>query len=38
MSRMWKSKKKEDHDVGWCSDTDAMMGMLSLAYVGSSSE
>ncbi len=26
-----RSKKKEDQAVGWCSDTEAMMGMLFLA-------
>lgn len=35
-ARMWRSKKKEDQVVGWCSDTEAMMGMCSFAYVGSS--
>lgn len=30
-TRMWRSKKKETHVVGWCSDTDAMMGMWILA-------
>lgn len=30
-TRMWRSKKKETQVVGWCSDTDAMMGMWILA-------
>jgi hypothetical protein len=32
-----KSKKNDVQAVGWCSDTDAMMGMYFLAYVGSNS-
>lgn len=32
-TRMWRSKKKDTHVVGWCSDTDAMMGMWILAYL-----
>lgn len=31
VTRMWRSKKKENQVVGWCSDTDAMMGMCTLA-------
>jgi hypothetical protein len=34
---MWRSKKKEVQVVGWCSETEAMMGMYLVAYVGSSS-
>ena len=30
-TRMWRSKKNETQVVGWCSDTDAMMGMWILA-------
>ena len=30
---MWRSKKKEVHVVGWCSDTLAMMGMWIFAYL-----
>lgn len=37
-TRMWRSKKKETHVVGWCSDTEAMMGMWILAYLGIESE
>jgi len=29
--RMCRSKKKETQVVGWCSDTDAMIGMWILA-------
>ena len=29
---MWRSKKNENHVVGWCSDTEAMIGMWILAY------
>lgn len=31
MSRMCRSKKKELQLVGWCSETEAMMGMWALA-------
>ena len=31
--RMCRSKKKDTHVVGWCSDTDAMIGMWILAYL-----
>lgn len=31
---MWRSKKKETQVVGWCSDTEAMMGMWIFAYLG----
>lgn len=30
-TRMWRSKKKDTHVVGWCSDTDAMMGIWIFA-------
>lgn len=30
-TRMWRSKKKETQVVGWCSDTEAIMGMWILA-------
>lgn len=30
-TRMWRSKKKETQVVGWCSDTEAMMGMWIFA-------
>ncbi len=26
-TRIWRSKKKDVHVVGWCSDTLAMIGM-----------
>lgn len=29
--RMWRSKKKDTQVVGWCSDTEAMIGMWILA-------
>ena len=29
MVSMWKSKKNDAHVVGWCSDTEAMMGMFA---------
>lgn len=32
-TRMCRSKKKETQVVGWCSDTDAMMGMWIFAYL-----
>jgi len=32
VTRMCRSKKKENQVVGWCSDTDAMIGMWILAY------
>lgn len=35
---MCRSRKYEAHVVGWCSDTDAMIGTCFVAYVGSSSE
>lgn len=31
LTMICKSKKNEDHVVGWCSDTEAMIGMCSLA-------
>ena len=30
--KKWRSKKKEDQVVGWCSETDAMIGINFLAY------
>lgn len=30
-TRMWRSKKKDTQVVGWCSDTDAIIGMWILA-------
>lgn len=30
-TRMWRSKKKDTQVVGWCSDTEAIMGMWILA-------
>lgn len=32
-TRMWRSKKKDTHVVGWCSDTEAMIGMWIFAYL-----
>lgn len=32
-TRMCRSKKNETQVVGWCSDTDAMIGMWILAYL-----
>lgn len=32
-TRMWRSKKKDTQVVGWCSDTDAIMGMWILAQL-----
>lgn len=32
-TRIWRSKKKETHVVGWCSDTEAMIGMWIFAYL-----
>ncbi len=31
-ARTWRSKKNENHVVGWCSDTLAIMGIWILAY------
>ena len=33
----WRSRKKVVQVVGWCSLTEAMMGMYFVAYVGSRS-
>ena len=35
---MFKSKKKDVQVVGWCSATDAIIGMNREAYVGSNRE
>ncbi len=35
---MLRSKKKAGQAVGWCSETEAMMGMWILAYPVSQSE
>lgn len=32
-TRMCRSKKNDTQVVGWCSDTEAMMGMWILAYL-----
>lgn len=32
-TRICRSKKKETHVVGWCSDTEAMIGMWIFAYL-----
>lgn len=32
--KTWRSKKNDTHVVGWCSETDAMIGMWILAYLG----
>lgn len=31
-TKMCKSKKKLNHVVGWCSETEAMMGIWIFAY------
>lgn len=33
---IWRSKKKVVQVVGWCSETEAIIGMYLVAYVGSS--